>query len=784
MNVAVSQHLSKSAFNLWLTVGISFLFSGVFVLYVSSEKEIDRANEDRRQSFVLADELRQSSDDLTRTVRSYVVTGHSRFKLQYQEILDIRDGKVPRPTGYGNVYWDLVGPDNVRPRPRGQAIPLLKLMRQAGFTADEFAKLEKAKGASDALTRTEFTAMALIESISPPAHAIRDQAIQMLHDKAYHDAKRGIMQPIGQFIDMVDQRTLTQVRAAESQADRIRVLFVLLGTSLVWLLWRTLSTLKLEKKEKEEGELRYRTVADFTLDWEFWMAPDGSLRYVSPSCEQVCGYSAEEFYADPELITQIIHPDDLSLYAKHTHPISARGTPEPIEFRIRRKDGELRWISHVCRPVVDSAGNPRGRRASNRDETKRKQAEAELEEYRCRLEEQVLARTFELAAARDAAETANIAKSAFLANMSHEIRTPMNGIIGMANLLRRENLTLLQAQRLETIDRSAKHLLSIINDILDISKIEAGKLVLEEIPLNVSSLQVNVTSILSERAKAKNIRLVVEDVALLPPLVGDPTRLQQALLNYVTNAVKFTETGSVTMRVVKLDETEEFVGIRFEVEDTGIGIPAETIPRLFGTFEQADNSMTRKYGGTGLGLAITRRLAELMGGDVSVKSAPGVGSTFSFSVRLKKSTEVAAATASVGGDAETLLQQYYAGRRVLVVDDEPVNREVAQLQLEAAGIVVDTAADGAEAVTMVRQGAYAAIFMDMQMPNVNGLEATRQIRELPGHRQTPIIAMTANAFAEDKARCIEAGMNDFLIKPFSPDQLFAILLRALNQRHG
>jgi CheY-like chemotaxis protein len=295
-----------------------------------------------------------------------------------------------------------------------------------------------------------------------------------------------------------------------------------------------------------------------------------------------------------------------------------------------------------------------------------------------------------------------------------------------------------------------------------------------------------VRSILSERAAAKGLQLLVETGSLPGNLVGDATRLQQAVLNYATNAVKFTEKGAVTLRALQQDETADSVLLRFEVQDTGIGVAPEAMPRLFSAFEQADNSMTRKYGGTGLGLAITRRLAEMMGGEVGADSTAGVGSTFWFTVRLKKGGAVVAAPTATEVDthavAEAAIRQCYSGHRILVADDEPMNLEIAKMQLEAVDLVVDTAADGAEAVTLAQKNSYAAIFMDMQMPKVNGLEATRQIRRIRGYRHTPIIAMTANAFAEDKAQCIEAGMNDFLIKPFNPDQLFALLLHALDQR--
>ena len=368
--------------------------------------------------------------------------------------------------------------------------------------------------------------------------------------------------------------------------------------------------------------------------------------------------------------------------------------------------------------------------------------------------------------------------------MSHEIRTPMNGIIGTANILRREGLTPLQEKRLDTIDTSAQHLLSVINDVLDLSKIEAGKLTLEEAPLVVSSLLANVESILAERIKAKGIHLLIEIGQLPHPLLGDPTRLQQALLNYATNAVKFTETGTVTLRAFVQEETAESAMLRFEVQDTGIGISPEAMPRLFNAFEQADNSMTRKYGGTGLGLAITQRLAGLMGGKVGADSTAGVGSTFWLTVKLKKGGAELLAPEATDVDAEVELRQRYAGQRVLLVDDEPINREIASIQLEDVNLRVDTAENGEEAVAMARNTRYAAILMDMQMPKLNGVEATQQIRLLPGYQDIPIIAMTANAFAEDKAQCLAAGMNDFLAKPFIPEDLFAILLRALNGQSG
>jgi len=551
----------------------------------------------------------------------------------------------------------------------------------------------------------------------------------------------------------------------------------LLGWS--WFTWYIVRVVGRYQESLANSEQHFRNLANNGAGLIWTSSVDGHCNYFNEPWLRFTGRSLEQEYGHGW--TEGVHPDDLErcldVYSRH---FEQRG-PFSMEYRLRHADGSYRWLRDDGVPRYDNHGKFLGFIGFCYDITEQKLAKAELENYRDHLEELVTQRTRELAIAKEIAETASVAKSAFLANMSHEIRTPLNAITGMSQLLRKSGLSEAQMDKLNKMESAAQHLLEIINAILDLSKIEAGKFVLEEASVRVEAVMANVVSMVGERARSKQLEIVSEVRPLPPGLLGDTTRLQQALLNYAINAIKFTLAGQVTLRASVLEENEEAVLLCFEVIDTGIGIAPDVLPRLFSNFEQADNSTTRKYGGTGLGLAISRKIAILMGGDAGVDSTPGVGSRFWFTARLRKGHEEGRdERLQEGAAAELLIKRDYAGRHILIAEDEPINREIATMLLEDLGLMVGVAEDGLQAVELAAQASWDLILMDMQMPKLDGLGATERIRQLPAHVRTPIVAMTANAFAEDKARCLKAGMDDFIAKPFSPEVLQTVLLKWLS----
>jgi PAS domain S-box-containing protein len=508
---------------------------------------------------------------------------------------------------------------------------------------------------------------------------------------------------------------------------------------------------------------------------------EARILYVNAAFERASGYTLDEVRGrNPRLMQSGETSRDVF---RQMWQALGRSDTWVGEFSNRRRSGEVFIESAVISPVRRGDGSISHYLGIMRDVTVEKGIAQELARHRLHLESLVEARTRELELAKDAAESASRAKSAFLANMSHEIRTPLNVVFGMAHIMRREGASPRQAMQLERIDAAAQHLLGVVSDILDLSKIEAEKFLLDEAEFAIDSVVSGVVAMLQEKVEAKGLSMEAS-VERLPGLVrGDATRFAQALLNLASNAVKFTEQGTIFLGVRVVERRGGRLRVRAEVRDSGIGVAAEVLPRLFSPFEQGEASTTRKYGGTGLGLAITRRLAELMGGEAGARSTLGVGSTFWFTAWLGAGGAAFEAhpAPAAGCRADEMLRRDFAGARVLLVEDEPINQEVASLFLRDAGLAVTIAADGAVAVDMLRTQAFDLVLMDMQMPVMDGLKATARIRALPGRAGLPIVAMTANAFAEDRLMCLEAGMDDFLTKPVEPEKLFGTVLRWLRR---
>jgi PAS domain S-box-containing protein len=513
--------------------------------------------------------------------------------------------------------------------------------------------------------------------------------------------------------------------------------------------------------DSEIGYLHFVSDDQETLRLATWS--DGTLRHCTAAHDDHYPVSRAGIWADTvRLATPVVHNDYASATGRKGYP-----------------PGHVHLVRHLGVPVID------GGKVCMLLGVGNKQVDYDAADVR---ELQLIGQDvwhifrrrrteLQLAEAKETAEAANRAKSTFLANMSHEIRTPLNAITGFAHLVRQSGVTDEQALHLDQVDAAGEHLLEVINQVLDLAQIEAGRFVLNEARVDVPGVVANVMAMVQSAARRKGITLVSEVDALPPDCLSDPTRLRQALLNYATNAAKFTDSGRIVIRVRVDDQQAAAVKLRFEVEDTGMGIDPDTLARLFVDFEQADNSRTRQHRGTGLGLAITRRTAMLMGGEAGALSHPGAGSVFWFTAVLKRGAAVdEAASIPAHPSAKELLRTEFGGRRVLVVEDDPVNQMITSMLVRGAGLEVEIAGDGLEAIEKARAGDYAAILMDMQLPRLDGPTAARQIRATAGLGRVPIIAMTANAFAEDRAECLAAGMDDFITKPVSPAHLLSTLL--------
>jgi PAS domain S-box-containing protein len=502
----------------------------------------------------------------------------------------------------------------------------------------------------------------------------------------------------------------------------------------------------------------YRLFADHSTDMLVRIdAKNWKRLYVSPASQRIFGIPPEELVGNS--IRSVLHPDDRPLHAEVSQCLARTGRAS-VRWRVADLNGRYVWtetnLTAVTNPVT---GEPEFISVV-RDATQQVSVEHDLRE------------------AKEQADAANRAKSEFLANMSHEIRTPMNGIIGFAELLLETGLSKEQAIYANLVRDSSQQLLLIVNDVLDLSKIEANRLELDPTPFELKCFAEGCFSLVAQSADAKGLAFSLEFDNTLPAwVVGDQLRLRQIVLNLLHNAVKFTEKGAVTLAVGAAQRSAGAVHLRIAVSDTGIGIPAEQQPELFERFAQANRVFSQKYGGTGLGLVICKRLVELMGGSISIASEPGRGSTFSLTVPL---LEAIVPTPAPLPEAEAASTE---AARILVAEDIYINQLLTATILRAAGHSVDVVEDGAAALAAVNERAYDLVLMDLQMPVMDGVEATRRIRALRGPAASvPIVALTANGFADEVERCLRTGMNDHILKPINKRTLLAAVNRWAQNR--
>ena len=508
-----------------------------------------------------------------------------------------------------------------------------------------------------------------------------------------------------------------------------------------------------EAQEKlRTSEAQYRVLADNITDVIALNDLDGVRRYLSPSIEQAMGYSVEELFATQNYT--FLHPDDADWVPRELARLAERGGELTLQYRIVHKAGHAVWVETNFGLITSVTGAPQIISVSRQIDA-RKALETELVEARRRAEE------------------AAAAKSDFLANMTHELRTPLNAIVGFSGILRRSaRLEAEDAHHAGLIHDASTTLLELVNSVLDFSRLEAGAVEVEARPFDPAAPVRAIAELMTEQADAKGLTLRLETQGEIAPLLGDASRIRQVLLNFLSNAIKFTREGGITLTLSQADAGNDRGRMRVEVADTGIGVTEQQIGLLFERFTQADASVSRQYGGTGLGLAICKRTVELMGGAIGATSVPGKGSTFWFELTLPRA---GALEAQAEVEPEALDLEYPL--RLLVVEDVAVNRELITALLRPFDVAIETAENGEQALARVQDQPFDIVLMDVQMPVMDGLTATRAIRalDLPRLKGLPIIAMTANVLPDQVQKCLDAGMDDHLGKPIDPARLLAVL---------
>lgn len=785
---------------LFIFVTISFLF------YTASERKIDEAEENRYRSLRIANELRQSSDQLTNLVRLYVIHRDIKYKKYFQMILDIRNGDRPRPKEYGYAYWDLVIANNLPPpSDEGEKISIYKSMRNENFLESDFLLLSESKNKSDQLTKIEFEAMSLVEKDIRVGSNFNPKAINLLFDDNYLRAKAEIMKPINDLYYQLNDRTTKAILGAKRNVFILKTIFIVVGVFFGLSLFLTHQSLvdiiggsvdeafrriSLLGEGNFSGEIQPTLIKNSILDslnitqkrlqelhqeGEFTkqrlIESESKLRYILDNVsaciylkdtngrylfanQQVCklfGYPLEEILNQTD--EKFLEEETAKIILKNDKSVLLEGKTLHAEEEIHnRADGKTHPFLTVKIPLRNQTGEIYALCGISTDIGITKEIQKELER------------------AKDSAEIANKAKSEFLASMSHEIRTPLNGVIGLTQILFKTNLDEEQSSLVKTIASAGQSLLVILNDILDFSKIEAGKMKIEKIKFDLRNTVTEIFDLLSIESKSKSIELKLEIDPEVPDFIySDPSRIRQIIFNLLGNAIKFTETGFVVFRLKKQNEW-----IRIEVEDSGIGIPTEKLKFIFNKFSQADASTSRRYGGTGLGLAISDRLASLLGGTIGVESQVNKGSLFWCLLPYEKPIS------SNNNDSvntplnpNSSIESLFTNQKFLIVEDNILNQKVIGGLLRKYNINFDVAENGEVALQFFQQNQYDLILMDCEMPVMDGFEATLHIRELEKTKQekTIILAVTAHVLDEHKERCFAVGMDGFIGKPFYIENL-------------
>ena len=696
------------------------------------------------------------------------IAGQVREQANGRMLTPLENGRLIATAGHVPAYsfWDfyigtgIVGGHVLNGYDQGHAAADMVKRILDGTPADDIP-LQMISPTTPMFSYADLTRFGIAKSSLPPNAKIVGEP-----DSVWHKYKEGILSAVA----LIVLQSLLIFWLLRSMRERRLALAQLAEQSN-----QLEHTVSERTRSLQRSEQRMRALLDTAHVCIFMVDADGRITHANRYMSELFGRPQDELIGS-EYVSLIAPEERDSGRAKMLQLMRSEIGSVDVDRHYWRPDGSLFWGHLNGIQLRDESTGEFQLIGVIADINARKQAQQELERYQQHLESLVEARTQELQQAKDAAEAANRAKSAFLANMSHELRTPMNGVLGMIGLAQRRMADPNGRSQLDKATSAAKHLLTILNDILDISKIEAECMAFESHPLQLGPLLENMAHLQVGLARDKGLIFAIDLPPALAdlPLLGDALRLNQILLNLVGNAIKFTHQGRVTLLVRAETEDAQHARIRFEVRDTGIGIPHEIQHRLFSPFEQGDNSTTRRFGGTGLGLAICKRLVELMGGEIGVDSTEGHGACFWFSLPLSKNA--APSASNLGGkqhdEAERALHRLHADKRLLLVEDDPLTADIVLTLLGDTGLNVEHAADGAAAVIAARQSAYDLILMDIQMPGLNGYDATRAIRQESLNRSTPIIAVTANAFDEDRQAAMAAGMNAHIAKPFLPETLY------------